>query len=56
MTTAAAPPAAAQHRPRPCEHGNPACRAVPTRPYVCGPRCAEHQPARTHPYHRLAAQ
>lgn len=42
--------------PRPCEHGNHACRAVPTRPYVCGPRCAEHQPARTHPYHRPAAQ
>ncbi|MGW1405053.1 aromatic ring-opening dioxygenase LigA [Streptomyces sp. NPDC002403] len=36
--------------PRPCGHGNPQCRALPTRPYVCGPRCEEHQPSRTRPY------
>ncbi|MFF4672314.1 hypothetical protein ACFY1C_21055 [Streptomyces sp. NPDC001279] len=37
--------------PRPCEHGNPPCRTVPTRPYPCGPRCDQHQPARTRPYY-----
>ncbi|WP_405561890.1 aromatic ring-opening dioxygenase LigA [Streptomyces sp. NBC_01180] len=38
--------------PRVCEHGNPLCGAVPVRSYVCGPRCDEHQPAHTRPYHR----
>lgn len=33
-----------------CEDGNPACGALPTRPYVCGPRCEEHQPSRTRPF------
>lgn len=33
-----------------CEHGNPRCGAVPARPYPCGYRCEQHQPARTHPY------
>ncbi|MFE5851985.1 aromatic ring-opening dioxygenase LigA [Streptomyces sp. NPDC056500] len=37
---------------RPCEHGNPQCAALPTRPYVCGPRCDTHQPTNTRPYHR----
>ncbi|MGC5343677.1 hypothetical protein [Streptomyces sp. DT171] len=39
--------------PRPCEHGRPACGALPTRPYVCGPRCEVHQPAITRPYFQL---
>ncbi|WND36952.1 hypothetical protein RI578_22860 [Streptomyces sp. BB1-1-1] len=30
-----------------CEHGNPQCRDDDVRPYPCGPRCDEHQPART---------
>ncbi|MCX5161905.1 hypothetical protein OOK39_21930 [Streptomyces sp. NBC_00264] len=40
--------------PRPCEHGNPACENPDTRPYVCGPRCEEHQPANTRPYFQPA--
>ncbi|WP_405508844.1 aromatic ring-opening dioxygenase LigA [Streptomyces cyaneofuscatus] len=38
--------------PRPCEHGNPQCATLPTRPYVCGPRCEAHQPAITRPYYQ----
>lgn len=30
-----------------CEHGNPPCGDDEVRPYPCGPRCDEHQPART---------
>lgn len=44
MTSTARPP-------RPCEHGNPQCRATPTRPYPCGWRCDAHQPSRTRPYY-----
>ncbi|MGC5398051.1 aromatic ring-opening dioxygenase LigA [Streptomyces sp. DT20] len=36
-----------------CEHGNPRCGAVPVRPYVQGPRCAEHQPSITRPYFQV---
>ncbi|MFE4210274.1 MULTISPECIES: hypothetical protein [Streptomyces] len=40
----------APKKPR-CEHGNPQCEAAETiRPYPCGWRCDEHQPARTRPY------
>ncbi|MEK9521429.1 aromatic ring-opening dioxygenase LigA [Streptomyces venezuelae] len=40
---------AAARRPSPaCEHGNPTCGARPARPYPCGWKCDEHQPARTH--------
>ncbi|MGW1152003.1 aromatic ring-opening dioxygenase LigA [Streptomyces rubiginosohelvolus] len=38
--------------PRPCEDGNPPCGALPTRPYPCGPRCDDHQPANTRPYYQ----
>ncbi|MFD8005720.1 hypothetical protein [Streptomyces mirabilis] len=38
-----------------CEHGNPQCGARPVRPYPCGPRCDEHQPAITRPYVTAAA-
>lgn len=31
-----------------CEHGNPPCGAETVRPYPCGAKCDEHQPARTH--------
>ncbi|MET7811754.1 hypothetical protein ABZT26_12950 [Streptomyces sp. NPDC005395] len=31
-----------------CEYGNPQCGARPARPYACGWKCDEHQPARTH--------
>lgn len=42
-------------RPEPsCEHGNPRCNGQPTRPYACGPRCEEHQPAHTRPYYSAA--
>ncbi|MGW7514812.1 hypothetical protein ACWGJ2_04390 [Streptomyces sp. NPDC054796] len=41
---------ACNNPPGGCEHGNPACGALPARPYPCGPRCDEHQPSRTHPY------
>ncbi|MFF1686051.1 aromatic ring-opening dioxygenase LigA [Streptomyces sp. NPDC058254] len=34
-----------------CGHGNPRCGAVPVRPYPCGPRCDEHQPAKTRPFY-----
>ncbi|WP_371652474.1 MULTISPECIES: hypothetical protein [unclassified Streptomyces] len=34
-----------------CEYGNPPCGAKAVRPYPCGPRCEEHQPARTRPYY-----
>ncbi|KUN96172.1 hypothetical protein [Streptomyces caeruleatus] len=37
-----------------CEHGNPQCRDSQVRPYPCGPRCDEHQPARTRPYYSAA--
>ncbi|MFE7782065.1 hypothetical protein [Streptomyces nigrescens] len=33
-----------------CGHGNPTCGNPQTRPYPCGRRCEEHQPARTRPY------
>ncbi|MEV4036398.1 hypothetical protein [Streptomyces umbrinus] len=33
-----------------CEHGNPTCRDLAVRPYPCGPRCDEHQPAKTRPF------
>ncbi|MFM9576804.1 hypothetical protein ACKI1I_03755 [Streptomyces turgidiscabies] len=33
-----------------CGHGNPTCHDSEVRPYACGPRCEEHQPARTRPY------
>ncbi|MET9253778.1 hypothetical protein [Streptomyces sp. NPDC003717] len=33
-----------------CAHGNPRCGAHPVRPYPCGWRCEEHQPARTRPF------
>lgn len=36
--------------PRVCEHGNPQCATIPTRPYFCGPRCEAHQPGITRPY------
>lgn len=36
-----------------CKHGNPRCGATPTRPYVQGPRCKEHQPSITRPYFQL---
>ncbi|MFI6860156.1 aromatic ring-opening dioxygenase LigA [Streptomyces sp. NPDC050421] len=42
----------ADRPPRVCGHGNPRCGAVPVRPYPCGPRCNEHQPSITHPFHR----
>nr|WTB07421.1 hypothetical protein OG546_26290 [Streptomyces antimycoticus] len=35
-----------------CGHGNPPCADDEVRPYPCGPRCDEHQPAKTHPYHQ----
>jgi hypothetical protein len=38
--------------PRVCEHGNPRCGQIPVRPYPCGWRCDDHQPAVTRPYHR----
>lgn len=41
------PPAARRPSPE-CEHGNPRCGARPARPYPCGWKCDEHQPARTH--------
>lgn len=53
-----APPAllagqlAVEEPPPVCEHGNPQCAATPTRPYVQGPRCAEHQPSTTRPYYQ----
>ncbi|WP_245606242.1 hypothetical protein [Streptomyces himastatinicus] len=37
-----------------CAHGNPRCGAQPVRPYPCGWRCDEHQPARTRPYSTAA--
>lgn len=37
-----------------CEHGNPRCGALPVRLYPCGPRCDEHQPARTRPFYSAA--
>ncbi|WP_244409208.1 hypothetical protein [Streptomyces albofaciens] len=37
-----------------CEHGNPGCGARPARPYPCGPRCDEHQPAHTRPFYTAA--
>ena len=39
-----------------CGHGNPRCAAEPVHPYPCGPRCDEHQPSKTHPYHVATAQ
>lgn len=45
---------ACNNPPRTCEHGNPACENPDTRPYVCGPRCEEHQPANTRPYFQPA--
>lgn len=33
-----------------CAHGATACGARPSRPYPCGRRCDEHQPARTRPH------
>ncbi|MGW3057707.1 hypothetical protein ACWC98_17550 [Streptomyces goshikiensis] len=38
----------AVRRPPRCEYGNPQCGAETIRPYPCGPRCDEHQPAHTH--------
>ncbi|MFF1307288.1 hypothetical protein [Streptomyces sp. NPDC058307] len=38
-----------------CGHGNPTCHDSEVRPYPCGPRCEEHQPARTRPYVTAAA-
>lgn len=38
--------------PPDCEHGNPACRAVPVRYYPCGYRCEQHQPSITRPYYQ----
>ncbi|WP_225320904.1 hypothetical protein [Streptomyces luteolifulvus] len=37
-----------------CAHGNPRCGAQPVRPYPCGWRCDDHQPARTRPYFTAA--
>ncbi|WP_257980371.1 hypothetical protein [Streptomyces sp. CB02959] len=37
-----------------CAHGNPRCGAQPVRPYPCGPRRDDHQPARTRPYSTAA--
>ncbi|WP_442538403.1 hypothetical protein [Streptomyces pseudogriseolus] len=38
-----------EEKPPPsCEHGNPRCHARPARPYPCGWKCDDHQPARTH--------
>nr|WP_308800993.1 aromatic ring-opening dioxygenase LigA [Streptomyces polyasparticus] len=48
------PPLVEDAPPRVCQHGNPRCGAVPVRPYPCGLRCEEHQPARTRPYFRAA--
>ncbi|MGC0427643.1 hypothetical protein RKD32_003998 [Streptomyces sp. SAI-195] len=31
-----------------CEYGRPQCGARPARPYPCGWKCDDHQPARTH--------
>jgi hypothetical protein len=43
-------PLAVPERPIPaCEYGNPRCDARPARPYPCGWKCDEHQPARTTP-------
>ncbi|MFK0296406.1 hypothetical protein ACIQU6_38860 [Streptomyces sp. NPDC090442] len=33
-----------------CNAGDPQCGAHPVRPYPCGWRCEEHQPARMRPY------
>jgi hypothetical protein len=33
--------------PKVCEYGNPRCGAVPVRPYPCGWKCDDHQPAKT---------
>ena len=41
-------PADARKPSKVCEHGNPQCGARSARPYPCGWRCDEHQPARTH--------
>ncbi|MFK0069724.1 aromatic ring-opening dioxygenase LigA [Streptomyces sp. NPDC091046] len=39
----------AEEKPPPsCEHGNPRCHARPVRPYPCGWKCDDHQPAKTH--------
>ncbi|MFK0108544.1 hypothetical protein [Streptomyces sp. NPDC091217] len=38
-----------------CDAGNPRCGAAPVRPYPCGWRCEEHQPARTSSQHSAAA-
>ena len=40
-------PAAEDKAPK-CDHGNPRCGARPVRPYPCGWKCDDHQPARTH--------
>lgn len=45
-------PAAEDKPAKDCGHGNPRCGAVPVRPYPCGWRCEEHQPARTRPFFR----
>ncbi|MFE1203482.1 hypothetical protein ACFW5V_17495 [Streptomyces sp. NPDC058762] len=37
-----------ENGPPRCEYGNPQCGARPSRPYPCGWKCDEHQPARTH--------
>jgi hypothetical protein len=37
-----------EEKPPPaCDYGNPTCGARPARPYPNGPKCDEHQPART---------
>lgn len=41
-------PPAEEKPPPSCEHGNPRCHAQPARPYACGWKCDEHQPANTH--------
>ncbi|MGW1760971.1 hypothetical protein [Streptomyces mirabilis] len=38
-----------------CDTGSPRCRALPVRPYPCGWRCEEHQPASTGPQRSAAA-